>query len=291
MPELPEVEVVRQQLEKKIVNKTIEDIDVRDWKSVKNDRYFITALTGSKFKGIDRKGKYLFFRLTQEEDNQELFIICHLKMTGRLIFQTPAGRREYGGGHALNRPTPDQPHKHTRVIFTFKDGSHLYFNDMRKFGYLKRSTVKEVKEQKEKLGREPIGENYDREWFADVFAGRQTSVKAVLLGQKDIAGLGNIYVDEALWRSSIRPDRTADSLSSKELDRLFVATREVLEDSLELGGTTFRDFADTGGEKGNFTDKLAVFGREGEKCEQCGASIKKIRCAGRGTHFCPDCQV
>lgn len=286
MPELPEVEIVRRQLADKIVGKTIAEIEVRSWPSVGNDRWFIKKLTGQKILAINRKGKYLFFTLS--DDNA--FLICHLRMTGRLIFQTPQAQREYGGGHALDEPKPEQPHEHTRVIFTFSDGSHLYFNDMRRFGYIERASRAEVEAEKKKLGIEPLADDYEKEWFKNVFSGRKTSVKALLLQQDDIAGLGNIYVDEALWRAKIRPDRTADSLTDSELEELFTTTREVLEDSLELGGTTFRDFADTGGEQGNFTDKLSVFGRQGKPCPRCGTEIAKIKVAGRGTHLCRQCQ-
>ena len=162
---------------------------------------------------------------------------------------------------------------------------------MRKFGYLKRASQEEVTAQKEKIGIEPIGPDYKKEWFKDVFAGRQTSVKAVLLDQKRVAGLGNIYVDEACFRARVRPDRTAADLSDPELDRLFDACRDVLEDALGLGGTTFQHFADTGGDSGNFTDQLQVFDREGGQCvNDCDGTIEKTRVAGRGTHFCPQCQ-
>lgn len=286
MPELPEVEMVRRQLADKIAGKTITDVEVRDWKSVGNDRYFVQQLIGQSIDNIDRKGKYLFFTLS----GQDSYLIGHLKMTGRLIFQTPSGQREYGGGHALSTPQDQQPHKHTRIIFTFADGSHLYFNDMRKFGYINRATGTEVAAQKQALGIEPISQEYNFDDFRNVFANRQTSVKAVLLKQSDISGLGNIYVDEACWRAKIRPNRTADNLSTSELKKLFSTTRSVLEDALKYGGTTFRDYVDTGGEAGNFTDKLAVFAREGETCQRCGELIEKHRVAGRGTHFCPGCQ-
>lgn len=286
MPELPEVEMVRRQLVDRIVGKEIAAIEVREWKSVGNDRYFVKRLVGQQITTIERVGKYLFFELSGDNS----FIIGHLKMTGRIIFKTPAGRREYGGGHALATPQPEQPHAHTRVIFTFADGSHLYFNDMRKFGYLKRATATEVALQQSVLGIEPLGADYTRTYFAEVLQDRSTSIKAVLLKQSDIAGLGNIYVDEACWRGQIRPDRLAKTLTEDEIDRLFAATRLVLEEALEYGGTTFRDYVDTNGEHGNFTDKLAVFGREGEKCSRCGAIIQKSRVAGRGTHFCPRCQ-
>lgn len=287
MPELPEVEMVRRQLTNKIIGKLIADIEVRSWKSVGNDRYFAKELVGQEIKTIERKGKYLFFGLSGHDS----FLIGHLKMTGRLIFQSSDKQDQYGGGHRLSTPKKKQPHEHTRIIFSFKDGSHLFFNDMRKFGYIKRVSRAEVAEQKAALGVEPISDDYKEQNFKDILQGRRTSIKAALLKQSDVAGLGNIYVDEACWRARIRPDRVAGDLSVDEVTELFTATRSVLNDAIEYGGTTFRDYADTGGEHGNFTDKLAVFGREGEQCQRCGEEIEKSRVAGRGTHICPGCQV
>ncbi|MEX2515064.1 MAG: bifunctional DNA-formamidopyrimidine glycosylase/DNA-(apurinic or apyrimidinic site) lyase [Candidatus Paceibacterota bacterium] len=287
MPELPEVEMVRRQLTDKIIGKQIASVEVCDWKSVDHNRNFATEVAGRKIVEIERVGKYLFLTL----DQNNLYIAGHLKMTGRLIYQGMNDPIQYGGGHALSKPQPEQPHKHTRIIFTFTDGSHLYFNDMRKFGYMKLATAAEVEDQKQALGPEPITDLYSKEYLDKLLADRKTSVKAALLKQSDIAGLGNIYVDEACWRAKIRPDRIAGNLTPKEIKHLYTATRTVLEDAINFGGTTFRDYVDTNGEHGNFTDELAVFGRQGEACRRCEAIIEKTRVAGRGTHFCPGCQV
>lgn len=287
MPELPEVEMVRRQLEEKIVGKSIAAVEVQADKSVDKDSKFADVLAGQTITALERVGKYLFFTLSGDNS----FLITHLKMTGRLIFVPAEGGEEFGGGHALSQAVETQPHKHTRIIFTFTDGSHLYFNDMRKFGYVKRVTAEEVKQQKAALGTEPIADNYTLEGFGEILTGRKTTLKAALLKQSDIAGLGNIYVDEACWRAQVRPDRVAGDLTEAEVKALWQATRSVLEDALAHGGTTFRDYVDTEGEHGNFTDKLAVFGREGEECPRCGELIKKSRVAGRGTHICPGCQV
>lgn len=286
MPELPEVETVRRQLHDRITNKTIADIEVRSWKSVGDDRYFVKKVVGQTIQTITRSGKYLFFELSGEDQ----FLISHLRMTGRLIFVPADKDEQIGGGHSLSHPPQSQPHEHTRIIFEFTDQSHLYFNDVRKFGYMKRADKQAVAAQKDKLGPEPLTAGYTAGWLKEVLAGRNTSVKAALLKQSDVAGLGNIYVDEACWRARIRPDKTAGDLELDEIQRLYDATQSVLADSLAFGGTTFEDFADTNGEHGNFTDQLAVFGREGEKCPACGETIQKLRVAGRGTHVCPNCQ-
>lgn len=286
MPELPEVETVRRQLENQVVDKTITDIDVRSWKSVGNDRHFVKKLVGQTIQQIDRSGKYLFFTLS--EDNQ--FLVCHLRMTGRLIFVPAESDEQIGGGHALEHPPKSQPHEHTRIIFTFNDNSHLYFNDMRKFGYIKRVDKKAIDKQRNKLGPEPLTPEYTTEKLESILDDRDTSLKAVLLNQSDIAGIGNIYADEACWRARLHPDMRAGDLTIDDVQRLYAATQSVLADSLAFGGTTFEDFADTNGEHGNFTDQLAVFGREGQLCPACSETIAKIRVAGRGTHVCPKCQ-
>lgn len=279
--------MVRRQLEDKILHKKIRVVEVRDEKSVDHNDDFSKLITGQEITSIDRMGKYIFLSLS----NDELHIISHLRMTGRLIYIPSDSEEQFGGGHSLAGELPDQPHKHTRVIITFADDSHLYFNDMRKFGYLKLASSQEVADQKAALGPEPSSKKYTTTYLKELLEGRKTTVKAALLKQSDIAGLGNIYVDEACWRAKVRPDRIAGKVKEKEASELTAATQSVLEDALEYGGTTFRDYVDTNGSEGNFTDKLAVFGRDGKKCPRCGGLIKKSRVAGRGTHFCPDCQT
>lgn len=279
--------MVRRQLADKILHKEIRSVTVCDEKSVDYNDGFSTTIVGQEIIDIDRKGKYLFLTLSEND----WYITCHLRMTGRLIYVPADSGRQFGGGHSLSGDLPEQPHKHTRVIIAFADGSHLYFNDMRKFGYLKLATAEEVRDQKSALGPEPSSADYSTDYLLEVLKGRSTTAKAALLKQSDIAGLGNIYVDEACWRAQVRPDRIAGKLTREEIASLATATQSVLEDALNYGGTTFRDYVDTNGENGNFTDKLAVFGREGKTCPRCGGVIEKSRVAGRGTHFCPDCQV
>lgn len=286
MPELPEVEMVRRQLADKILHKEISDVQILDWKSVDHNKKFRQVVIGCKITDIDRIGKYLFLSL----DKDDQYIAGHLKMTGRMIYQKADTETQYGGGHSLSGPPLEQPHKHTRIIFTFADGAHLYFNDMRKFGYMKLVTKSDVEEQKSALGPEPGEDEYTVAYLSDLMSGRKTSVKAALLNQRDIAGLGNIYVDEALWRAEIHPTRLAGELSDSDIQKLHAATCSILEDAVTYGGTTFRNYADTDGQEGNFSDKLEVFGRNGEVCSRCGEIIKKARVAGRGTHFCPGCQ-
>lgn len=286
MPELPEVETVRIQLRHKLRGKTVSAVEVFHSKTVAFDEEIEDKLVGKTIADIDRVGKLMVFSFLNEND---LFLLAHLKMTGQFFFIEDDGVS--GGGHSMTEAdVRDLPNKHTRVAFYFEDGSGLYFNDMRLFGYVKLATAEETEKARAGFGPEPIAEGFDVEWFTKKLRARKTPVKAALLDQKFVAGLGNIYVDEALWRAGVRPTRRADRVTKREAAYLAAAAGEVMNESIAVGGTTFQHFVDTGGEYGNFTDYLKVFGQQGKPCPRCGETIKKIRCAGRGTHFCPGCQ-
>lgn len=287
MPELPEVETVRLQLKRKILGKTIKSVEVFHDKTVAYDTTIEDKLQNKIIADIDRIGKLLIVSFENEND---LFLLAHLKMTGQFFFLDNAGDVS-GGGHSMNEAdVRDLPNRHTRVAFYFTDGSALYFNDMRLFGYTKLATFAEREQALKKFGPEPIDSNFDCEWFTEKLRKRKTPVKAALLDQSFVAGLGNIYVDEALWRAKVRPMRSADKVTKKEAVNLCIAAGDVMNESIKVGGTTFQHFVDTGGDNGNFTDYLQVFGQQGKPCKRCGSIIKKTRCAGRGTHYCPGCQ-
>ena len=286
MPELPEVETVRIQLRHKLSGKTISAVEVFHSKTVAFDETIEDKLIGETVSDIDRVGKLMIFTFL---DKSDLFLLAHLKMTGQFFFVDD--NDVSGGGHSMTEAdVRDLPNKHTRVAFYFTDGSALYFNDMRLFGYVKLATAAEVEKARAGFGPEPIDAHFDVAWFTQKLRARKTAVKAALLDQKFIAGLGNIYVDEALWRAGVRPTRRADRVTKKEAGYLAAAAGEVMNESIAVGGTTFQHFVDTGGENGNFTDYLKVFGQQRKPCPRCGEIIKKIRCAGRGTHYCPGCQ-
>jgi len=287
MPELPEVETVRIQLLAKVVGKTIKGVEVFHNKTVDHDETIEERLIGKTIANIDRVGKLLIFSFKKEND---LFLLSHLKMTGQYFFSEKEGEIIGGGHSASTKDWQDLPNKHTRLAFYFRDGSVLYFNDMRLFGYAKLADAKALAKAKDRFGPEPIATDFDIAWFVDSVRKRKAPIKAVLLDQKFIAGLGNIYVDEALWRSKIKPTRRADKLTKREAAALGVAAGEVMKEAIAVGGTTFQHFVDTDGSVGNFTSQLQVFGKQGGKCSRCGAIIKKIRLAGRGTHYCPKCQ-
>jgi len=287
MPELPEVETVRLQLLLKVQGKEIDSVEVFHSKIVNHDETIDDRLRGKVIKHIDRIGKLMIFSFEGEDD---LFMLAHLKMTGQFFYVDNDGK-VVGGGHTMSGLTGgDWPHKHSRVAFHFTDRSTLYFNDMRLFGYTKLATAAQVAVARSGFGPEPIDPEFDCQWFATKLKKRKTPIKAALLDQKFIAGLGNIYVDEALWRAKVRPMRRADRVTKAEAAVLCKAAGDVMNESIQVGGTTFQHFVDTGGNNGNFTDYLRVFGQQGKTCSRCGEIIKKTRCAGRGTHYCPGCQ-
>jgi formamidopyrimidine-DNA glycosylase len=287
MPELPEVETVRLQLMRKVSGKTIDSVEVFHSKIVAHDETIDDRLRDKTIAHIDRIGKLLIFSFQDEDD---LFMLAHLKMTGQFFYVDNDGDI-VGGGHTMSEfDGRDFPHKHSRVAFHFTDRTTLYFNDMRLFGYTKLATAAEVAVARSGFGPEPIDPEFDCTWFAAKLKKRRTPIKAALLDQKFVAGLGNIYVDEALWRAKISPMRLANKVTKAEAAALCLAAGAVMNEAIAVGGTTFQHFVDTGGATGNFTDYLQVFGQQGKACSRCGETIKKTRCAGRGTHYCPGCQ-
>lgn len=286
MPELPEVETVRLQLKHKVLAKTIDSVEVFHQKTVAHNRLISNKLKGKQISDIQRVGKLLIFCFA---DQKNLFMLAHLKMTGQFFFVDTRGDVS-GGGHSMTAADTKLPTKHTRVAFHFTDNTTLYFNDMRLFGYTKLANAQEVAEARSGFGPEPIDPDFNTDWFVEYVRKRKSPIKAVLLDQSFVAGLGNIYVDEALWRAQVKPMRTANTLTKKEAVAIATASGDVMRESIAVGGTTFQHFKDTGGENGNFSDYLKIFGKQNTECERCGGIIKKVRCAGRGTHYCPTCQ-
>lgn len=285
MPELPEVETVRLQLKHKVVGKTIASVKVYHPKTIGYDKTLGRKLKTKEIADIDRVGKLLIFSFKNESN---LFMLAHLKMTGQFFYV--AGKETIGGGHSMTLSDCELPGKHTRVAFHFSDNTSLFFNDMRLFGYNKLATAQEVTEARKGFGPEPIDHEFDIDRFVSIVRTRKSPIKAVLLDQSFVAGLGNIYVDEALWRAKVQPVRLANTLTKKEAVAIAKASGDVMRESIIVGGTTFQHFVDTGGDNGNFTDYLKVFGKQGTPCPRCKKLIVKIRCAGRGTHYCPGCQ-
>ncbi|MDD5031790.1 MAG: bifunctional DNA-formamidopyrimidine glycosylase/DNA-(apurinic or apyrimidinic site) lyase [Patescibacteria group bacterium] len=302
MPELPEVETIKNDLKKRILGKKIIEVEIRSKKVVHPVRNressngvksrpadFVKILKGNSFFGLDRIGKLLIFELGDKEN----FLLIHLKMTGQLIYwnkgEIVAGGHEMEDGKipgAGDRP----PNKYTRLIFSFSDGAKLFFNDLRKFGYAKIVGKKELEKIKGEYGPEPLTKRFTLAAFKKILEGKNGSIKAILLNQGLIAGIGNIYADEALFEARIKPIRQGRSLSGKEQGALFKAINYLIKRAIKYRGTTFSNYVDAAGKRGNFTKMLKVYHREGEKCRRCGGVIKKIKIAGRGTRFCEKCQ-
>ena len=277
MPELPEVETIRRELEREAVGKRIKAVEVHGTRTVRRQtkKQLITRLEGTKIAGVDRRGKYLVLRL----DSGDVLVI-HLRMSGQLLRATP------------KEPVP----KHTHVIVTFTQGGQLRFVDPRTFGELfvtaKDELTSEIPELAD-LGMDPLDEPISWVTFGQALLSRTTKLKQLLMDQSFIAGIGNIYSDEILWEAGLRHDRTPQSLSSMEVRRLYRAVVEVLHEAVKHRGSTLSDqqYVDLHGRPGEYQLLHQVYDREGEACRRCRATITKERVSGRSSYFCPACQV
>jgi formamidopyrimidine-DNA glycosylase len=286
MPELPEVESVRQDLLSCVLHQKIKGIEITWPKLVKklSVEEFIEKVLGQPIKDIQRIGKLLIFEI-----NQDLYWLIHLKMTGQLIFKDK--KCVIGGGHTQEARDLDVPHRHTRATITFQDGSALYFNDMRKFGYFSLVNRQELEEIFKNYGLEPGTPNWQWPEFEKLLKKHSSAkLKAFLLNQKYISGLGNIYADEACFCAALKSQRVLKTLTTKDRKALFDCIYKVIIEAVAARGTTFRDYRDGRGQPGNYFQRLKVFQRQGEKCVRCGEIIVKKKFVGRGTHFCPNCQ-
>lgn len=290
MPELPEVEVVRRGLEMQIVGKTIAEVAVRGPAVVVNEpEWFAARLRGQHVVAARRRAKYLLLDISSGDT-----LVVHLRMTGQLTYHDRSAQERVMVQPAtyLERALQVQPiDKHTHVVVTFEDGNGLYYRDSRKFGRLQLCTPAELATHKGllKLGVEPLTEAFTLPLFRRFLKGNR-SIKAVLLDQTLVAGIGNIYCDEALFLAGIRPQRGVTELSKREQERLFKAIPEVLHQGIAYGGTTLKDFLQADGQQGSNQEELWVYGRSGEPCRRCGTPLTKTVVAQRGTHFCGQCQ-
>lgn len=284
MPELPEVETVRKSLERYLPGQKIEAVEVRHQKSIAGDAAFVSWLVGRTITTVERRAKLLIIRFKDDSD----VLAIHLKMTGQLLYRR--GTLKAGGGHSLSQSVDELDERHTRVVLTFRDGGRLLFNDLRLFGYLRRLAPERLLKDLAGYGPEPGTPGFTADLLAKVLGKRVVPLKAALLDQKKIGGLGNIYVDEACFRAKVRPTRRAGSLTKAEIKALHKACGDVIEESIALGGTTFRSYTDADGKSGGFVTKLRVYGRDGLPCLRCKTTIRKTVSGGRGTHYCPECQ-
>lgn len=284
MPELPEVETIRRGLAKRILHKPIKKVDIRKARVVRpQPSRFARALTRKSFTAIRRRGKLLIFAIAGGQQ----FMLAHLKMTGQLIYEK--GPEIIAGGHGF--PPVGALSKYTHVIFHFTDGSRLLFNDLRQFGYLKLVDGAGVAQAEAAFGLEPLGSGWRWQRLKHAMAGRQLTIKAALLNQRLVAGIGNIYADEILFAARLRPTRRLPSLRPAHWQTIARATRAILARALKHGGTTFNNYRDAAGGRGNFTRLLKVYGRGGATCLRCRHALRRIKTAGRGTVYCPRCQT
>lgn len=292
MPELPEVETIRRDLEPPLRGAVISGFRLLARKIAShNEAFFKKQLLGRRLDGLGRRGKLLIFSLK----DSPLTLLIHLKMTGQLILQTK--KRALAGGHSLggndfaSAVGGELPNQYTRAVISFRGGDKLYFNDLRKFGYLKLVTAAErAALLSQNYGPEPLTPAFTRAYLGRALERRKTSLKAALLNQKMVAGLGNIYVDEVLWRAKVSPARLAGSLSPAEINRLHQAINAVIGQAIAHRGTTFSDYVDSSGRQGNYSRRLKVYGRHGRPCPACREPLRRRKLAGRGTHFCAHCQ-
>lgn len=284
MPELPEVETIRRDLKAKILHKKISAVNILEKKTVRGEApLFSSALKNNTFKKIERIGKLMIFIL----EKKELALLVHLKMTGQLIYEYK--NKMIAGGHD-DKQKILFPAKHTRVMIAFSDKSKLYFNDIRKFGYLEIVNKSQLEKVIEKYGIEPGLKNFTFNNLVDIFKNRKTSIKALLLNQNLIAGIGNIYADEILFSAGVKPSRIGSSLTKDEIKKIHISSLRIIKKAIKFRGTTFNNYVDSEGKKGHFYKLLKIYGRRDEKCRQCKNTIKKTRVAGRGTYFCDKCQ-
>jgi len=294
MPELPEVETVKRSLASVLDGQTIDRIERRDVSPAKApDGQFYGSpadieqfVVGSTISDFRRRAKVLIIDLSSDYS-----LIIHLKMSGQLVVVEPDGKR-VGGGHPTKSLVEDLPDSTSRTIFYFTSGQRLFYNDQRKFGWIKLVPTAEVENNQliAKLGPEPFSDDFTADYLAERLARRTIAIKTALLDQQMIAGIGNIYADEALSLAGIDPTRESKSLSRAEVERLVETIPQVMQRSIELGGTSFSDYVDGLGRFGKYFDEARVYGRANEPCLECGAPISKIMLNGRGTHHCKNCQ-
>jgi len=287
MPELPEVETVRRGLANLIIGKVISAEAHDTEKGFPNTPQDVRQfLIGASIIDVRRRAKVLMIDLSTEYS-----LIIHLKMTGQLVF---VGDTRFGAGHPNDSLINELPDKSTRLTLSFEDGTKLFFNDQRKFGWVRLLPTIEIPNIPfmQKVGPEPLSADFTATDFIQRLARRpKTNIKAALLDQSVIAGIGNIYADESLWGAKIHPKRLVNSLTEQEMTLLYSEMRAVMNLAVEKGGSSNSTYVNAEGKKGSYMDFARVFRREGLECPRCGAIIEKSRVAGRGTHTCPVCQV
>jgi formamidopyrimidine-DNA glycosylase len=283
MPELPEVEVIRRDLEKEVVGREIRSVEVRNTKNAmrvirrhRRRRDLEDPLAGTTVTAVDRRGKYLVFHLDADQD---LALVVHLGMSGQLLQSAPSAGYQ----------------NHTHVVFDLADGGQLRYVDPRTFGEMFVTTVGEDGEVNElrRLGLDPLESQLTWQHFSEFLSEHKVKLKSLLMDQRFVAGIGNIYSDEILYLAGLDPSRGSDTLSDTEVRRLYRAMQEVLQEAIRHRGTSADDeqYRDLYGAAGDHRSFLQVYQREGQPCRRCRTPIERGRWSNRSTYFCPKCQV
>ena len=288
MPELPEVEVVKKSLKNVVNNLTIKDVQINDG----NLRYKLTKqqinqIIGSKILNIKRRSKYLLFFL-----NKGLVMVVHLGMTGKFFIVQKNNIKQKTSFYYDIDKTKD--FKHDRVLFFFKNRLKLIYNDIRKFGFIKIEPLRKINNNLhlKKLGPEPLSNSFNLKYFKKKIFKKKRPIKNLLMDQKFVSGLGNIYVNEILFYSKVKPCRKIHKLKDKDLEKLLKFTKKILKKAITFGGSSIKDFSSSLGKKGNFQEHFAVYGRKGQMCSNtdCNGIVRKIVISNRASFFCPKCQ-
>lgn len=288
MPELPEVETVRRGLRQLIVSKKVVHESHDTPKSFPNSEADVSQfLIGAHITDVRRRAKVLMIDL-----DTDYSLVIHLKMTGQIVYR---GKESFGAGHPNDSLIGELPDRSTRVTLTFKDGSKLFFNDQRKFGWMKLYPTIEIPniDFMKRVGPEPLEDDFtSKEFIPRIRKRNGTTIKAAILDQTVLAGVGNIYADESLWGAKIHPASRVRDVSDEQLGLLLGEIKYVMNLSIEKGGSTDRNYVNAEGKRGSYIDFARVFRQEGKACPRHpDVIIEKTRVAGRGTHVCPVCQV
>ena len=288
MPELPEVEVVKRSLESKILNSIIKKVQINDHKlRYKVKREIVKKLTGKKIKKIKRRSKFLIFEI-----NKTYLMLVHLGMTGKFFLEDRNKKKFKTSFYYLLDYQKDQ--KHNRVIFFLSKNRKLIYNDVRKFGFIKLYKLSDYIRisHLKNLGPEPLEKKWNFKYFKNYIVNKKRNIKNILMDQRFVSGLGNIYVNEILFLSGVRPCSEVKKLKDFKIKKIIKNSKMILKKSIKLGGSTIKDFSSENGKKGVFQEHLKIYGRKGKKCSNvdCNTNIVRIVISNRATFFCKKCQ-
>ena len=288
MPELPEVEVVKRSLSKKIQNLIIKKVKINDENlRYKVNRDELSKLVGKRIKNIKRRSKYLIFKIGKNK-----IMLVHLGMTGKFFFiNNKKTKYKTSFYYSINE---NKDKKHDHIIFNLSNNQKLIYNDIRKFGFIKffKKNKLEDSTHLKYLGPEPLSTKFNLRYFKDYIYGKEKAVKNLLMDQKFVAGLGNIYANEILFFSGVKPYKRIKKLSDNEIKNIIKLTKKIITKAIILGGSSIRDFSSSSGKKGSFQQHFSVYSKKGKKCikKNCNGIIKKIVISNRSTFYCNKCQ-